>query len=81
MLGPVILIVQICLAPAAGGGMLEGCRHRTIDADTCENAIAIVASTLAPDRVAVAAGCVPVIPSNREAGPRIAATGNRRTGR
>lgn len=63
----VILIVQICLAPAAGGQLLQGCAARTVEADTCAIALSLVEAGLNSDRVAVATGCVAVLE------PRVAA--------
>ena len=66
----VILIVQICLAPLGGGVLLQGCVHRTVEAEDCGTAMALVGALIASDRVAVPGGCVPVIaPSSGRAPP------------
>ena len=49
----VMLIFQICLAPASGGLMLQGCVHRTVEAADCRTALAMTEATLARTHVAV----------------------------
>lgn len=69
MLNSVILMVQICMAPPQGGMMLEGCVHRTYESTDCASAMAMAASILAPNRVAVPGGCVSIVaPARRAAG-------------
>lgn len=62
----VILLVQICMAPPAGGVLLQGCTTRTVEAADCGWALGMVEALLAPDRVAIAGGCVTVIPPSRQ---------------
>ncbi|RVT96193.1 hypothetical protein EOD42_13835 [Rhodovarius crocodyli] len=70
MLNSVILLVQICMAPASGGILLQGCVHRTYESTDCASALAMAASIVASDRVVVPGGCVNVMEPARRAAAR-----------
>ena len=61
----VVLMFQVCMASPQGGVLLQRCVTRTLDAPDCATALGLVEATLAPDRVAVAGGCVTIIPPSR----------------